>query len=261
MRVLLSNDDGIAAPGLLAMHEVMGGESEVFVVAPETGQSASAHGITLTAPLAVTRVQLPGGEMGLSVNGRPADCVKLAIRQLLPGPPDLVVSGINDGANVGMNVLYSGTVAAAAEGALLGIPSVAVSLAHAEQMDYAGAAQIAWALIRQLKESGLHGGQLININVPDLSGGGPRGVRVVPQSMLCWDDSFERVAGPEGQEAYWLRGTYHTHQAEADTDIHAHNEGYVTLTPLQFDLTRHAGLAALGGQVWRLPDRQPRRHS
>jgi 5'-nucleotidase len=253
MHILLSNDDGVHAPGILAMAQAMSSCGEVVVVAPEASQSAAAHGITLTAPLSVDRVQLDGNFPAYAVDGRPADCVKLAIRELMKPPPDLIISGINDGANTGINVLYSGTVAAAAEGAFYGIPSVAVSLFHSERMDFNRAAELARDLIRQLLTDGLSDGSLININIPSLDGGPPKGVRVVPQSMLPWEDYFERVAGPKNREAYWLKGDYLNLEPDADSDLHAVINGYVAITPLQFDLTQRPALTALAERRWELP--------
>jgi len=255
MRILVSNDDGVTAPGLLAMARAAAALAEVTVVAPETAQSAAAHGITLTAPLSVNRVHLEGVREAYSVDGRPADCVKLAIRELMKPPPDLVVSGINDGANTGINVLYSGTVAAAAEGAFFGVPAVAVSLFHSERMDFSAAAELARDLIEQLLAGGLGGGSLFNINIPPLENGPPKGVQVVPQSTLPWEDYFEPVSGPGNRRAYWLKGDYLNLEPEADTDFHAVMNGYVTVTPLQFDLTHRQQLSEWAGQRWRLPGR------
>lgn len=258
MRILVSNDDGVTAPGLLAMARALREIAEVTVVAPETAQSAAGHGITLTAPLSVNRVHLDPGFGAFSVDGRPADCVKLAVRELIEPRPDMVVSGINDGANTGINVLYSGTVAAAAEGAFLGIPAVAVSLFHTERMDFNIAAQLALQLIEQLRAAGLSGGSLININIPSLDPGMPKGVRVVPQSMLNWEDRFERAEGPQDRRAYWLRGESPSPKPGPDTDLHAVLDGYVAITPLQFDLTHHGELKTLAALDWELPRRTTR---
>ena len=255
MRVLISNDDGVRAPGILALARAMRSTGEITVVAPETAQSAAAHGITLTAPLSVNRLHLDGDLEAYSVDGRPADCVKLAVRELMKPPPDLVISGINDGANTGINVLYSGTVAAAAEGAFYDIPAVAVSLFHSERMDFDAAADLARALLEQLLADGLGGGSLININIPPLEAGPPKGVRVVPQSRLPWEDYFERVPGPADRQAYWLKGDYLNLEPDADSDFHAVMNGYVTITPLQFDLTHHQELKNLARRRWVLPGR------
>jgi 5'-nucleotidase len=240
MRILLSNDDGILAAGLAAIRDALAKLGEVEVVAPSAPQSAAAHGITLPGPIVVQPVHVDGAFFGHSVDGRPADCVKLAITELLDRRPNLVVSGINDGANVGINVLYSGTVAAAAEGALLGLPAVAVSLQRGVECNFRLAADIALGLIRRLLDGGLGPGRLININIPDLTDGEPRGVRVVPQATRMIADAFARHTGPDGRNYYWLTGGDFQHvPGEVHSDIDAINDGYVSVTPLQFDLTEY----------------------
>ena len=258
MRILLANDDGIDAPGLVAMYRALDGDADVTVVAPESAQSGTGHAITLTEPLLVRRVEVAPGMKGVALSGRPADCVKFAICELMPEPPDLVIAGINDGANTGMNVFYSGTIAAAAEGTFLGIPSFAVSLKRSEQMDFDTAGRIAWSLIRQVHDSGMDADALISINIPGLNDGPPRGVRVVSQSMLCWLDHFEHAGSRDGHEVYWLRGDFEDLHGEADSDFETHNAGYVTITPLRFNITDRRGLAALEQRDWRLPDHPAR---
>jgi len=253
MNILLSNDDGILAPGLAAMREALLDFGEVHVVAPESPQSAVAHGITLPGPIAVRRVHVQDAFHGHSVDGRPADCVKLAITELLDEPPDLVVSGINDGVNVGINVLYSGTIAAAAEGALLGFPAIAVSLRRGPEQDFNRAAAIARPIIRQLLDHGMPPGQLISINIPDLAPGAPRGIRVVPQATSPFEDKFARHAGPDGRDYYWLTGGDFQHvPGDAESDLDAINERFVAVTPLQFDLTQHTLLEELRRRQLRL---------
>src|SRR4051812_21547886 len=168
MLILLTNDDGIQAPGIAAMYRALTRLGEVVVVAPETVQSAAGHGITISAPLLTSQVAIENAFSGTAVDGRPADCVKLAINQLLPKPPDLVVSGLNAGANVGINVIYSGTVAAALEAAFLGLPAVATSLYLRKEVpaDFAGAAEMSCDAIEMLLSRGLTGGQCASINVP-----------------------------------------------------------------------------------------------
>src|SRR5215472_8513294 len=163
MLILLTNDDGIRAAGLIAMYRELTQLGEVHVVGPETVQSATGHGITLSAPLLTSRVTVEQTFTGTAVEGRPADCVKLAVARLLPRRPDLVVSGINSGANVGINVIYSGTVAAAIEAAFLGLPSIAVSLYLRSEIpiDYARTAKYSMTVIRQILDAGLKGGQIV----------------------------------------------------------------------------------------------------
>src|SRR4051812_23796834 len=170
MLILLTNDDGIHAPGIVAMYRELMKLGEVHVVAPETVQSATGHGITLDAPLLTNRVTVENAFTGTAVAGRPADCVKLAINQLVPRRPDLVVSGINSGANVGINVIYSGTVAAAIEAAFLGLPSIALSLYLRREVptDYARAAVLSRQCIERMLEHGLRAGQCVSVNFPAL---------------------------------------------------------------------------------------------
>ena len=254
MRILLSNDDGILAPGLAAIRAALVELGEVDVVAPDSPQSAAAHGITVPGPVVARRVHVPERFSGWAVEGRPADCVKLAIRELLTAPPDLVVSGINDGANVSINVLYSGTVAAAAEGALLGFPAVAVSLKQGVARDFNKAARVALPLIRQLLEHGLAPGELVNINIPDLSAGAPKGVRVVPMATRMMNDGFVKHTAPDGRDYYWLTAdSFASAAGAAEGDLDAIEEGYVAVTPLQFDLTRYELLEGLRQVDWPLP--------
>lgn len=253
MRILLSNDDGILAPGLAAMREALVTLGEVAVVAPASVQSAAGHGITVAGPLAVSRVHVQDSFFGHAVEGRPADCVKLAVSRLLTTPPELVVSGINDGANAGINVLYSGTVAAAAEGALLGFPAVAVSMERGQERDFRRAAQIVLPIIRSLVESGLRPGQLVSINLPDLAPGLPRGVRVVPQATRGMEEHYVQFSGPDGRDYYWLSEGRFKSEEPADNDLDALREGFVTITPLQFDMTQYAMLDGLRHIDWNQP--------
>lgn len=253
MRILLTNDDGIHAPGLLALRRALVALGEVTVVAPGTVQSGAGHGITVDGPIAVRRVHVEDGCTGYSVRGRPADCVKLACARLLGEPPDLVLSGINDGANAGIHVLYSGTVAAASEAAMLGLPAVAVSLQRGQHPDFDQAARIAVKIVLGLLESGLTHGQLVSINIPDLTGGPPRGVRVVPQARRMLPDAYSHHKAPDGANYYWLNGTEFDRAADpADNDLDAMHEGYVAVTPLHFDRTDHELLAVMRRSADRL---------
>jgi 5'-nucleotidase len=250
MHILLSNDDGILAPGLAALREELATLGRVSVVAPESPQSAAAHGITVHGPVSVRRVQVGEAFSGHSVDGRPADCVKLAVMQLLDVPPDLVVSGINDGANVAINVLYSGTVAAAAEGALLGFPAIAVSLKQGEDRDFRRAARLVLPIIQKLLKAGLSAGELVSINLPDLTGGDPKGVRIVPQATRTWADEFRRFIAPDGRDYYWLTGGDFKQGEASDSDLDAIAEGYIAVTPLHFDLTHYDMLEELRQLDW-----------
>ena len=254
MRILLSNDDGILAPGLAALRSAVADLGEVVVVAPSDPQSAAGHAITLRGPLTVQQVALGNGPdafPALSVTGRPADCVRLAVRKLLPAPPDLVLAGINAGANVGINVFYSGTVAAAAEAAMLGLPAVAFSAATAEaDLDFPRLARLARFVLDRLLDWGVAPGQVINVNIPVLAAGVPRGVRVVPQSTAGVEDAYHRHDHPQGLESYRLGDSFNFAPSAGPTDVACLDEGYITVTPLNVDMTDHPRLAPLAEKPW-----------
>lgn len=250
MRILLTNDDGIFAPGLLAIHDELGKIGEVSVVAPSNVQSGGAHAITIRHPVLWHDVQVNGRFSGTSVDGTPVDCVKLAFGALMPQPPDIVVSGINAGLNTGIHVLYSGTVAAAVEGAILGRPAFAVSLELYRDMDYARAAKIACDVIARIQKGGLAPRQVWNINIPEIKPGTPRGVRVAAQSCQPITDRLEKRSSPGGREYYWLSGDFGELMDNDDCDLRAVREGYVCVTPLQFNLTNAELLKSAAAWDW-----------
>ena len=248
-RVLLTNDDGIRAEGIAGMWHALRDWAEVTVVAPETVQSATGHGVTLREPLLVGEVTTPDGLTGLAVEGRPADCAKLALMEICPDV-DLVVSGINMGANAGINVFYSGTVAAAVEAAFLGKPAVAVSRHMRPDVpdDYGWSATLALRVIRPLWDAGaIRPGEVVNVNVPAVAPGEEPagGVRVVPQCVRPLDDAFERRQSPRGQAYYWNTGTFNVDRSAADTDIGGLRDKAVVVTPLHFDLTARDRMSRL----------------
>ena len=258
MFILLTNDDGIYAPGIAAMYRELVKLGEVQVVAPETVQSATGHGITLSTPLLTQRVTVQDAFTGTAVDGRPADCVKLAIAQLCPRPPDLVVSGINSGANVGINVLYSGTIAAAIEAAFLGVPSIASSLYLRSDTptDYARAAVLTRQTIERILEAGMGPGRVCSINIPALQPGEPpTGVRVVRQCVRPWVDTYEKRQDPRGRDYFWNSSVFTLGDTDEDTDVALLRDGYVTVTPLQFDLTHYPMLKDWQGLTWSLEKR------
>lgn len=255
MLILLTNDDGILAPGIVAMYRELVKLGEVHVVAPETVQSAAGHGITINAPLLTSKVTVENGFTGIAVDGSPADCVKLAVSHLVPRTPDLVVSGINSGVNVGINVIYSGTVAAAIEAAFLGLPSVAVSLLLKNDIaaDYARAAGLARQTIELILDAGLAAGQVASVNLPALRPGEPpTGVRVCRQCTRPWVDTYERRKDPRGRDYFWNSSVFRLHESEADTDVAAVRDGYITVTPLHFDMTHPVMLRAWKDREWKL---------
>jgi 5'-nucleotidase len=243
MLILLTNDDGITAPGIVAMFHALRGLGEIHVVAPATVQSATGHGITLATPLLTSKVTVGDDFSGIAVEGRPADCVKLAFAKLLPRRPDLVISGMNSGANVGINVIYSGTVAAAIEAAFLGVASIAVSLYLRKDVpiDYPRATKFARQTIDQIISHGLPPGRAATINIPALKENEmPAGVRVAPQSTHAWIDTYEQRTDPRGRDYFWNSSVFSLGTHQEDTDVAALREKYITVTPLQFDMTDHA---------------------
>lgn len=238
MRILLTNDDGVWAPGLRALLRQLAPEHEVEVVAPDKEQSGVGHGITVHHPLRVARVDLGAGVEAFTVSGTPADCVKLAFDALLDRPPDIVISGVNDGVNLGTDVLYSGTVAAAVEGCLFGAPAMAVSLDGRDEPGYAFAARVAEAIALRMVEEGLPPNSLLNVNVPKDGPEGVRGVRVTRLGQRRYRDVFDRRSDPRGREYYWLAGNpVDLETDDVTTDAAALRSGYVSITPIHVDMT------------------------
>ncbi len=236
MQILLTNDDGIFAPGLAALYKELVKMGDVTVVAPADSRSGASHSITFSRPLVCNKVDINGQFTGFSIQGSPADCVKLAVMQLHEGPIDLLVAGINNGANAGINVYYSGTVAAAMEGAFLQIPAVAMSLSFEEQMDFEKAARCCVKILKKLMP--VKKGNVININIPKLSKGEPKGVRVVPQSSKGFDEYYIRQETEQGQTVFQLAGGSHLTDGNP-TDTTSLEEGFITITALAPDMTDH----------------------
>src|SRR5258708_691580 len=253
MHILLTNDDGVYAPGLRALRGELKKLGDVTVVAPATEQSAVGHSITLLTPLLVQEVLDEQNQfMGWAVEGRPADCVKLALLELLPEPPDLIVSGMNAGSNAGINVLYSGTVAAAIEGAFFRHTSIAVSLEYTKPkpLDFARAAAHARQVIEQTLAQNPATGTLFNINIPSLEKGPVKGVRVVPQNVSPYVEKFDRRTDPRGRTYFWTSSVLNCPEPHPDSDVTAMDESYITVTPLQFDLTNAAMLQQMRDWSW-----------
>jgi 5'-nucleotidase len=250
VKILLTNDDGIYAPGLAAMERALRRLGEVCVVAPAVEQSGVGHSITFLSPLMAKEVFDGERRRGWAVEGSPADCVKLALAEFCPSP-DLVVSGINGGLNLGINVLYSGTVAGATEGAVFGIPSIAVSLEYDEHAQFDRAAEMAVELIVQILEhGGALGHPLYNINIPTGAMQRAAEVRVVPMATVGWPAEFDRRTDPKGRRYYWATGTPAVPQAGELTDLEAWQKGFITLTPLRIDRTETAILERM--HDWKL---------
>jgi 5'-nucleotidase len=255
VRILLTNDDGIFAPGLRALRKELQKLGEVTVVAPATEQSAVGHSITLLTPLLVQDVLDETNQpIGWAVEGRPADCVKLALMELLPEPPDLVVSGLNAGSNAGINVLYSGTVAAAIEGAFFHCTSIALSVEYTKPkpLDFPRAADLARRVIEQILAHQPPRGSLFNVNIPSFDTGPIRGIRTVPQNIAPFVETFDRRIDPRGRVYFWSNPDFRCSEPHPDSDVSAMSEGYITVTPLQFNLTHREFLEQMSAWPWKL---------
>jgi len=247
MQILLTNDDGIFAPGLAAIYKQLVKIGNVLVVAPADSRSGASHSVTFHQPIVCNKVDINGQFTGFSVQGSPADCVKLACMQLHPYPIDLLVAGINKGANAGINVYYSGTVAAAMEGAFLKIPAAAMSLAAEEEMDFEKAAKYCIKVLKKLLP--LKVGDVININIPQLSKGKPKGVRVVPQSTEGFYEYYIHQKNEHGQTVFQLAGGPHRTE-NTPTDTTSIAEGFITVTALIPDMTNHDKIRLLQKIKW-----------
>jgi 5'-nucleotidase len=240
MRFLLTNDDGIYARGLSALYKELSREADCLIVAPETEQSAVGHAITISRPLMVRRATKNSNFLGYAVCGTPADCVKIGITELSDKPVDLVVSGINRGGNAGINVLYSGTVSAATEGAILGVPALAVSLDTHKEADFTYAAKFARKMTRLiLSNTGTLRGSAINVNIPCIPREKIKGVVVVRQARSNIVETFEKRIDPRENIYYWFAGESQSAREQKDTDVGALASGFITITPIQYDLTRY----------------------
>ncbi len=237
--ILVTNDDGINAPGIEALYQSMREIGDVAVVAPDREMSAAGHAITLSHPLRASEVELKGGLAGYAVNGTPADCVKIAVKAILDRVPDLVVSGINLGNNTGINVIYSGTVSAATEGVILGIPGIAFSLATYEHPDFSAAGTIAGYLSREVLEKGLPENTLLNVNIPAVPMEEIQGIRVTKQGKCLFNERFDKRVDPRKKTYYWMTGERRPIEEEEDADERVVREGFVSVTPIQYDLTHY----------------------
>src|SRR5262245_24423101 len=235
--VVLTNDDGVHAPGLAALEKALAELGEVYVVAPEREQSACGHALTLHRPLRPLRL----GERRFSVNGTPSDCVNLSVLGFLPETPVLVGAGLNHGANLGDDVTYSGTVSAAMEGTILGVPSIAVSLVDGGDFEVAG--RVARLIAMRVLVGGLPGNTLLNVNVPPQP---PRGIRMTRLGHRVYKEEILEQTDRRGRSHYWIGGGEARWDDLDGTDMGAVHDGYVSLTPLHLDLTNHRALVQLG---------------
>ena len=245
--ILVTNDDGIFAPGIRVLAEEMKAFGRVLVVAPDKPQSAMGHAITVHHYLRLEKTFLMEGVEAWKCSGTPVDCVKLAIYRLLEGKkPDLLVSGVNHGSNISINVLYSGTMSAAVEGAMESAPSVGFSLMdHGIEASFEHVRPVIRSVVKNVLDQGMPEGICLNVNVPTLEKGPLKGIRVCRQAKANWEDDFERRTDPTGKEYYWLRGEFKNHDIGEDTDVWAVSNGFVSVVPVQFDMTAHNAIAAI----------------
>jgi len=258
VEILLVNDDGIHSPGLAAIRTELKKWGNVTVVAPAVEQSGVGHTITYLHPIVVHREYLQGEFLGWKIEGSPADCVKLGLLEFCTRKPDLIVSGINHGANCGINVLYSGTVAAAIEGAFFGVPSIALSQWLNPPPDFVRTAKLAVEICKQLYEKTSDCHALWNVNFPANKEGWPLGAKLVAMGVRRHTDSIEKRTDPRGRTYFWSGlEPIKSHHLDPGTDIHALQEGYATITPLHFDLTEKPVLHRLENVEWTLPPVEP----
>ena len=250
--ILVTNDDGITAPGIRSLIRVMNTLGEVVVVAPDSPQSAMGHAITINNTLYCKEELIDNGsQKEYSISGTPADCIKLAIHELLGRKPDLCVSGINHGSNSSINVIYSGTMSAAIEAGMGGIPAIGFSLLNYNwDADFSAAESYIKTLCLKVMEKGLEKGIVLNVNFPDLTKKDIKGVRVCRQANANWVEKFDKRQSPMGRNYYWLTGEFINQDKGEDTDEWALEEGYISVVPVQFDLTAHQYLKEL--KTWDL---------
>ncbi len=246
MNVLVTNDDGVHAPALRLLQEELREFGTVVVVVPDRDQSAASHALTLQRPLRINRL----AENFYSLDGTPTDCVVISANGLLPQRPDLVVSGINHGPNMGEDVTYSGTVAAAMEGAIQGLPSLAVSLVTRELADFREPARFVRELVRRVLERGPESKILLNVNLPHRPWNEIRGVRITRLGTRIYQDSLIQKTDPRGRDYYWIGGLEPVWKAEEGTDFQAVQEGFISVTPLSFDLTDYKTVVEM--EAWGL---------
>ena len=252
--ILITNDDGITAPGIRTLIEVMKGLGDVVVVAPDSPQSAMGHAITVNSTLFVEKIKVDDGkQMEYSCSGTPADCVKLAVNQILERKPDLCVSGINHGSNSSINVIYSGTMSAAIEAGIEGIPAIGFSLLdYSCNANFEATKKFVKTIAENVLKEGLPKDVVLNVNIPNLSNQELKGIKICRQARAYWEDEFDKRKNPQGRDYYWLTGKFVNLDHGEDTDEWALKNGYVSVVPVQFDLTAHHSIQTLNS--WNFND-------
>ena len=250
--ILVTNDDGIKAPGLRSLIEVMNEIGEVVVVAPDSPQSGMGHAITINSTLYCDKIKVTDGpQLEYSCSGTPADCVKLAINELLDKKPDLCVSGINHGSNSSINVIYSGTMSAAIEAGIEGVPAIGFSLLDFRwNANFKPLKEYIKKISLEALKKGIPKDVVLNVNFPLLKNGKIKGMKICRQARAYWVEEFDKRTNPMGREYYWLTGTFINEDKGEDTDEWALNKGYISIVPTQFDLTAHHSLQQIN--TWSL---------
>ena len=244
--ILVTNDDGISAKGIRSLAEVVQDFGEIVVIAPDSAQSGMGHAITINHPLRLESSYLFGENVAYSCSGTPVDCVKLGIYEVLHRKPDLIVSGVNHGANTSTNVLYSGTMSAAVEGAMEGIPSIGFSLCSFDSnADFSASQKVVAALVEKVLENGMPGGTCLNVNVPDIAEADFKGMKVCKQAHAFWEDRFDKRFDQFGKPYYWLTGDFYDQDKTENTDLYWIDRGYASIVPTQFDMTAYSAIKEL----------------
>jgi 5'-nucleotidase len=240
--ILVTNDDGIHAKGLYFLSQIAKDFGDVVVVAPDKPQSGMGHAITMSSPLWLKKVKLDNVS-AYSTSGTPVDCVKIAVYEIMHRKPDLILSGVNHGSNSSINVIYSGTMSAAVEGAVEGIKSIGFSLLnHDEDADFSNSESFIRQIIENVLEENLMIGACLNVNIPQ---GKPKGIKICRQAKGYWEDYFEKRSDPQGNDYYWMKGDFKVLEKGEDTDLWALGHGYISVVPTQFDMTAHHAIATL----------------
>ena len=252
--ILVTNDDGITAPGIRALISVMKQLGDVVVVAPDSPQSATGHAITINNTLSINKIDIdPDVEMEYSCSGTPVDCVKFAVSEILKRKPDLCVSGINHGSNSSINVIYSGTMSAAVEAGIEGIPAIGFSLLDYNwEADFEQVKSSVKKITEEVLENGLPEGVILNVNFPKLKEKEIKGIKICRQAKAMWQERFDKRQTPMGKDYYWLTGKFVNLDKGEDTDEWALENGYISVVPVQFDLTAHHAMQTLNS--WKLND-------
>lgn len=253
--ILVTNDDGITAPGIRALINVMQEIGEIVVVAPDKPQSATGHAITINNTLYLNKISDGKAPfLEYSCSGTPVDCVKFAVNEVLERKPDLCVSGINHGSNSSINVIYSGTMSAAVEAGIEGIPAIGFSLLDYDwNADFDSAKKFIKKIVLEVLENGLPDGVILNVNIPKLEEKEIKGIKICRQAKAMWQEKFDKRKTPQGKDYYWLTGEFVNQDKGEDTDEFALENGFISVVPVQFDLTAHYAIQTLN--TWRLNEK------